>query len=219
MTQVVDPHDYPPYKLTDAEAAATVGRYQENLEAVPAPLIRIEDYEREQSPGRTPAAPPGKVYVGDVYDDRSDETPVSAHDAAVAAYPPDVRSTVPDAAHRDVTGIIEAEGALEGTSPDRTHDELVAEAAAAKALFEESAAEDVIEPEVSEPVEEVVAPAEVVEEPVVEAPKEETVDPYDGKTVAELRTELGKRDLSYEYSARKADLAQLLRDNDAQRAG
>src|SRR5882757_10464851 len=106
----IDIRDYPPYKLTDAEAAATVGRYQEDLTAAPAPNLVMAEHEHMVETGRTPAAPPGVVFTGDVYEENTGE-PVSAHEAAVAAFPPEVRTTVPDTIDPD-EGVEEAAEAL-----------------------------------------------------------------------------------------------------------
>lgn len=182
MTEV-DVTQYPPYKMTDAEAAATVGRYQEHQKPTPAPNLAVTTHEF--AVGRTPAAPPGVVYVGDVYEDRSGEEEIDPHVAAVAAYPEGVRSSVPNATH----DVVEPEV---GDVVDEPVDELVDEEAA--------------------PDEE-----EVAEEPIEEVPLEpaEPAPDYSTWTVSDLRNELGKRGIDYEFSARKADLIALVERSDA----
>lgn len=229
MTEV-DIHDYPPYKMTDAQAAATVGRFQEHQEPTPAPNIAIGEHEHEMAAGRTPAAPPGVVYTGDVYATDKGES-VSAHDASVAAYPEKVRSSVPDAV--EVT-----EGADEPEEPEpesapvedsAEDDDALAETqrAAAEAQAEaeaqaqaEAAAEaDRVEAERAAEAQRAADAAQAEaereaasareREAAAEAERAAQVD-WNERTVAELRVELSNRGIDYDYSARKADLVALL---------
>lgn len=233
MTEV-DIHDYPPYKMTDAQAAATVGRFQEHQEPTPAPNIDTEDHH-EVAIGRTPAAPPGVVYTGDVYATDKGE-PVSAHAAAVAAYPENVRSSVPDAV--EVTeGSDEPEEPEPEAAPveDTATEDAEAAAEAERAAAEAAAAEAAAQAEVEAAAEAQRVEAERVaaeeaqraadaaqaeaereaasareREAAAEAEREAARVDWNERTVAELRVELSNRGIDYDYSARKADLVALL---------
>lgn len=89
----VDPQDYPPYKMSPAEEAATVGRYRDDQVAAQAPVIDTGG-ATEYATGRTVAAPQGTVYVRDEAAKPGKEVPVA--DAAVAAQSEAVRSATPD---------------------------------------------------------------------------------------------------------------------------
>jgi len=199
----IDIRDYPPYKLTDAEAAATVGRYQEDLTAAPAPNLVMAEHEHMVETGRTPAAPPGVVFTGDVYEENTGE-PVSAHDAAVAAFPPEVRTTVPDTIDLDEPSVEEAAEALTADEVAATTSE--EDPAAAEAAKAEAAA--AAEAQAAADAQAAQAEAEATAE--AEAAAQAAKVDWNEYTVADLRIELGKRGIEYEYSARKADLVSLL---------
>lgn len=239
MTEI-DITQYPPYKMTDAQIAATVGRYQEDQVAAPVPNLTVEAPELKA--GRIPAAAPGVVYTGDVYDPPTSEA-ITPHEASVAAYPPKVRSSVPDAIDPATPGVEAARAALEPDAVAPTHLEIVAEATAAKAEDEataadeaavaadEAAADDAQLPELDEAAaakahdaDQAATAADQAEAAVVAEvetgvdvdnaePAHATPD-YSEMNVSQLRAELGKKGVEYEYSARKADLVKLLEGSD-----